>query len=997
MDTNLIGLIMTITVAVFLVLSMLIGLIVGFKKNLGHALFNLILAVLLLFAVAPLAKLVLHADLSNLGVDLGGAINLKEYILSMIKEAEGIQELLVNCPSIETVIEELPLMIVSPLLFTVLFWVLKIIVYVFELIGGLIFGIVKLASKKKDKNKTKKHRLLGVLVGVFSGLVLVFATFLPVFGFNSVLLKLNSIMVEVEADPADPVTVSTQSNDPQTEEKPLLNVLIGDDITMYLDAFNSNIGSTIATVTGIKALSELGFDKLTTAEVNGVKITLDEEITSMSKIYLDVNYISTIDFKTATKEEIATAIEKVESLINTALEMKLVTVVGDELIPYVAENLQNEDSILYVEPLEDATLNQLLLDALVLIATYDVDFLKTDLIQILDVVEVVNDNNLIVGLRDRTFNDYNDYLALIKNTNADFSTEFSSKLLSINLINNLTPNLIETGLKEAYTLYDINYVEKEITKENAKTFLTNLLSKLIDTVKSLDSTKDYYVTTDTFTYLGGTLNNLMDRNVISNENYNALLTKVQADLTDLASNLPIDITSVPENLSLITNFETEVDKIKLAFADFETFYADFKTHKDFVAYIQNGEIGTLGKVLDELEDSNTFKDILEIYNSAINYLSESMEGGTSSFKNTIETLKIDATSVSWENELTAIQPVVKEVFELSELELTNVESALNILDLCATLDSVENNPNSTVFSAKMQPLIVALLNDFKGLTTDAQIDSLVLEVKTKLENRGEDTIETAVSKGLLAYTNILIPNASEFSNTAVSDMITDIKGKIDASVNGTLTVNFRDEFNYLLTFADDVNNFQNFDSLSTTERNELITRIEGLKNSAILGNCKQHFVNIALSTVEDYLDGYNDNVGLSEELNKLKDTILNNVDLTTVVNDFDTFKDIAGSLLTETADFENFENMDTTTVANALETIRETDTFTNDFTNSVLSTIISNVNDNAQESDLDATTKQKIENYVNDAILYLENPETEINNSTYLTILDDLYDLIEES
>ncbi|MBO5888924.1 MAG: hypothetical protein J6Q58_02155, partial [Clostridia bacterium] len=139
MDLKLISLLITGVVLLIILLSSIIGIIKGFKKSLASGIFNLILVIVLLIFTKLITNLLINADLSGLNIIVDGekVTSLNQLIINMLQEEPSIANMLQSSPETVELITSLPVLIASPIVFTVLFWGIKLIAFIFELIGGL--------------------------------------------------------------------------------------------------------------------------------------------------------------------------------------------------------------------------------------------------------------------------------------------------------------------------------------------------------------------------------------------------------------------------------------------------------------------------------------------------------------------------------------------------------------------------------------------------------------------------------------------------------------------------------------------------------------------------------------------------------------------------------------------------------------------------------------------------------------------------------------------
>lgn len=1000
MDINLISLIITGVVALIILLSSLIGIIKGFKKSLASGIFNLVLVTILLIFTKLITNLIINADISwlNIVVDGEKLTSLNQFIINMLQQEPSIANMLQSSPETVDLIISLPSLIASPIVFTVLFWGIKLIAFIFEIIGG-IFALIFLPFRKKkkpqfDENgkpirvpKKSKRRLLGGLLGLASGLVILFATFMPIFGIAGVFNDLNKIKIDNSGNlvVSGSIYASEENVQPETN-KTLFTELLGNEAKQYLDLYNNCIGINVARFTGVEALGSVAFNSLASTKLNGTKIKLVDEVKSVVKIYQD--YLTVNDLlklETLDKEQMDTLISKVENLINDAFNVKIVTALGSYLLPEIVDGILNDPEFFIKLPEEidkDMATKMIVEGALNVIKDYPFDNVRVVLLDLTSTSTLLNDNNILTPLYNssKTGNklEFDDVITMLKNSNEDFADKLSEKITNLNLIKDLSPTLIDSAFTGIFNALELDYETNNITVEKAHNVLNIILTNLINGVKTIDTTKDYYVTQNTFGYVGNILNITKDTSVLTETQYNSLITKAQTEIKKIEA--PIELDKISTNLAEVSNWSSEMDKFSLAFGDFETLYIDINEMNDFD--ITEINLTNAGKLFDKLEDTTIFNGaVKDVYNFALDMAKSSL----ANFDNVFSILEIEDNNVNWEKELTAIEPLIVEIVNFSDKTFTDIESAKQVLTLCDKFDEVEQNANSTIFSTKMQPLLEEVLKVVKNNSNNETINGLIVDVEERLDKRTTDTLKTCVLKGIFDYSTTLIPNSSsEFTDSNIQAMISEIKTNIN-NLDNLQNVDYEKELDFMLNFADIVTDLQNFENLNDNEITELSTFLDSLSDSLIFANSTTHIVNFVIDTAIDAIT--NDELNITTLLEELKETTT--VDITTLLEDMNTIKDKISDLNIDTSDIAS---LNTTELSTTLETIRNTETFNDKFTNTILSNLLTNVNEDAQNNSLlSSDKKQEITNFVTTQKTNLATSQT--TSTTYLTILNSLKNL----
>ena len=998
MDLNIISWIITGIVIFIILLTSLIGIIKGFKKSLASGIFNLVLAIVLLIFTKLITNLIINADLSELNINVDGqqVTSINQLIINMLQQEPSVSQMLQSSPEAVKLITSLPVLIASPFVFTILFWVIKLIVFVISLICGLFALIFKPFKKKKKKQldangkliktpKKKKYRLLGGLVGLVAGLIIVFATFMPVFGVASVFNKLNEIKIDESGNLVIANNITLYADDNTTTSKTLFTELLGDEANTYLNLYNNNIGVNIARFTGIETLGSVAFNNLASTKVEETEIKLVDEVTSVVKIYKDyitVNDLLTLE--TLDKDQLSTLITTLDSLINNAFNVKTVSALGNYLLPEIIDGILNDPNFFIKLPEDinnDLATKIIVEGALNAIKEYPFDNVKVVLLDLTSTLNLLNENNILAPVYNSSKTGaeikIEDYLTLIKNTNSDFAAKLSEKITGINIIKDLSPSLIDGGLTAAFTAMQLDYESNNINKEKANAVLNLILTNLIDGVKTLDTTTGYYITQDTFAYAGNILNITKDTDVLTETQYNSIISKAQTELNNLEA--PLELTNLSNNLESVTSWPEEMNKLSLAFSDFVTVYNNVSSMEEFD--IADINLTSASKLFDKLESTTLLNNaVKDLYNYFLDMAKSSM----TEYVNVFEILKISETQIYWENELTALKPLLDEILSFKDKTFTDIESAKEVLTLCEKFDEVEQNTNSLIYSAKMQPLLEEVLNVVKTTSNNETITGLITDVQERLDKRSNETLKTCVLKGIFDYSTTLIPDTSEFTDTNIKLMIGEIKSNI-ANLDNIQNVDYEKELDYMLDFADKISDLQNFENLSDEEITEISTFLDSLSDSNIFADCKNHVINFVIDTAINSIT--NDELGITNLLEELKETI--NVDITTLLEDMNTIKDNSTNLDIDTSDIAN---LNTTEVASALELIRNTETFDNGFTNTIVSNMLNNINNDAQSNSLLPSNKKlEISEYVNTQKLNLQ--AIEVTTTTYQAILDGLKDL----
>lgn len=1000
MDLNIINYVITGVVLLIILLTSLLGIIRGFKRSLYNGIFNLVLVIILLIFTKLFTNLIINADLSGLNIVVEGKriTSINQFIIDMLQQEPSIAQMLQSSPETVKLITSLPVLIASPFVFVIFFWIIKLIEFIISLICGLI-SLICLPFRKKKKTqfdekgkpiktpKKRKKRLLGALIGLASGFVIIFATFMPVFGVASVFNELNEIKLDSNGNLVVTNNLTLYADDGTNPNKTLFSEIVGEEFSEYLDLYNNCIGINIARFTGIEALGSVAFNSLASTEIEGNKIKLVDEVNSVVKIYKDYLIINDLLLlETLDKDQIDSLISTFNNIINNAFNVKTVSALGNYLLPEFINGLLNDPNFFVKLPEDidkDIATKLIVEGALNAIKEYPFDNVKVILLELTSTLQLLNENNILAPIYNSSKTgemlEVEDYLTLIKNTNTNFAENLSEKITNINLIKDLSPVLLDSGLTAMFEAMDLEYTTNEITEEKAHEVITTLLSNTINLCKTIDSNKDYYITKDSFDSIGSILNLTKDTAVISDSQYNNMITKIQSIILDAEP--PLDLSIMLNNLPEVINWEVEANKFSLAFDDFEIVYANITNMESFE--IEDIDLISAGKLFDKLEDTTLLNGaIKDVYNFCLDMAKDSMLD----FDQVFEILKINENEINWEKELTSIKPLIDEIITFSDKTFTDIESAKQVLTLCEKFDEVEQNTNSIIYSTKMQPLLEEVLKVVKTNSNNETINGLITDILQRLENRNNETLKTCVLKGIFDYSTTLIPDTSEFSDTNIKLMIGEIKSNI-ANLDNMQNVDYEKELDYMLEFANKIEYLQNFANLTDNEITEIANFLDGLEDSNLFAGCKNHIKNFVIDAAISNIA--EDKLGITNLLEELKETTT--IDIATLLEDMNTIKDNVDNFEVDTSDIAI---LNTTEIALTLETIRNTDTFNNEFTNTILSNLLTNINEDAQNNNLLPNVKKlEISEYINTQKTNLQN--NEILDTTYKNILDGLKTLFD--
>ncbi len=863
------SLVLSILMLAFIVIGALYGLIVGFKKGLISGIYNLVLVVLLIIITSSITTLVLQMDLSSFGLSANGVTcnTLGDYLCELIQSNPEISNAITSHPELKDVILTLPSLIASPFIFVVLFWAIKLIVFIISLPINLIIHLCTKGKKKQvdargKEIKPKKRRLLGMACGIVIGLIAVFATMIPIYGLGSALIKLDEIKM---TDSGSSIVLYAEGEDDdsgeENESKSLLESLVGKDTSeIIISAYKGNVAINVTRIIGFEAIGGRAFNSLTRTKINGTEVRLLDDITNLANVYANyVDIYNLLSKETLTQTEMTDVLTKTDDTINKVFNVKFLTAVGNTVFPIVVDSILNDPDFPIQIPddiKKDEIKNYIVEQALITLQEYDFTFVKDVLLSITDILKTTNDNGILTpvynSIKTETSLTTKDYVNLIKNTNTTFAHDISTKLCNIQFIKDMSPTFVDSLFTGVFKAIDSPYSSNDITKEKASSFISNAIENAIETVKTLELESSLYCTKNSFSYIGKILDSIKDPEVLTNVQYQDLVEFVQTKATNFTSSLPVDLTGVINNISSVTNWTDELEKISETFDDLSDFYDKIKLEG---VDINTLDLTTLGRMFNKLELTTLFGDeIRPIYNDML----ETSKSSLTDYSSALEILKItdadlteaNQTKVDWENELTAISPLIKEILKFKDTPLpeSDTEKAKVLISLCNKFDDVEQNQNSKIYGKKMQPLLTEVFTISKNL--DAENSELYDDVIYRLNNRKpNETLTNCVEKGAITYA----------INTALDSISTEhgIKDALTKAKDFIIENNTLDKLlDSLETINSEIDSLKNLDCSDITNITDetidsLANSLNKIKNT---GSFPVSFTNEIMSNVLGEID-----------------------------------------------------------------------------------------------------------------------------------------------
>ena len=461
--------------AVFVISGILTGMARGFKRSL----LRFVLYVGLLVAVFFLAPLVTNA-LLGINVQIAGRTPqgwvdfLGEQLAIVLQDSFGkyvapfggyVQELALG----------LVLAVVNIALFTVMYFVLKLVTWILYTILAHVWA----PTKDRKGNKLPKNAGGGMLIGALQGLCLFMFFMLPI---NGLLGVVHHAVVYQEAQTEVVATMS--AGDDYTDADGEIDLgKVFTEIDGAMGTYNS-----VMKYTGLQFLSDKAFEYQLTVRIDGAEpINLVHDINSVLELYIDSQNLETTFVKL---EELftgkgyklsSTDYQRLRSVVNKVFDLNLLnladwfladldnvlnmpfgedetylegtTVIADSiygnLIQTMATTREIEGDVNKYAELEKG------MRVLVrYVADKKLDLVRYDILTLLDIAEAVTAYQIVYGgetqtvvdvFAQNTLNSWDDYLELVTTRLAVASGEYA---VETPLVNVLGTNLQKLSLAQ---------------------------------------------------------------------------------------------------------------------------------------------------------------------------------------------------------------------------------------------------------------------------------------------------------------------------------------------------------------------------------------------------------------------------------------------------------------------------------------------------------------------------------------------------------------------
>jgi hypothetical protein len=331
----------------FIVFSAFWGLIRGIKKTTFRGAWLIVTALVLFFVTPLVTRFIFTLNISalNLKIDEIQIITLKQAVEDFISSNADLSGFSSQTPFIVNAITTLPQLILNVIIFVVLFWILKIILWpIWAIIAATVI------KKKNIKGeKLKKYHLAGMLVGIVLGLFIGSLTLMPVLNIISLAAKIENETVDLNTENI----IGADDDSTNDVEGGIISRITDEDIANFILSFDDSYASQLYKYTGFGLLNKAMFNGLTTVSLNKESINLEKDILNgikAFKIFENLKDVNFNDLSTLTEAKINDILSYADELVDVVFEINTVKALGNQFMPFVLQEMvTNPNFVVYYQ------------------------------------------------------------------------------------------------------------------------------------------------------------------------------------------------------------------------------------------------------------------------------------------------------------------------------------------------------------------------------------------------------------------------------------------------------------------------------------------------------------------------------------------------------------------------------------------------------------------------------------------------------------------------
>lgn len=878
MSVQLIGIILTILFFVLIALGTISGIIRGASKSTFRLIWTLVITVVLFFVCGYITKALFDLQLSFLPVPDGYEHTLHGLIQSYIESDPQIADICNSSIAMKELVNNAPYLILNVIIFEVLFWLAKWLLWPVWAILAKIFikkNKVTINNGTRATIDKKKHRVIGAFVGAFMGICTAIVTVMPVVGLSSVLIKLE---------------------DTKTEDgKGLITYIAGDkasQIVPYIYVYEDSALKPILKYTYLESFDNIMFDSLTTLQVNDSTISLNDLVDTASDVYADAMYLLDVDFTNLTREDVQNILPHLRNIVNKVLDNNTLSEIALGVSHYAMNEYINSES--FSTMLAEKGWEKYRSEIQEIVNTFDpndahIDEIKGDLEGIIDSIEVLNDNDVLIPLIRGEINSINSFVSSLSD---DFTADISTALAKIGTMKRAVPIMFDVAIQTLCDNMGIQFDgEANMSINNYETFVTNIVGSVMDLLSEFDTNDNLEINGGTLEIFGSMIDSIKDCGMLSSENFTKLIDGFEGYAIDLLGeqtdqNVVNIISPIIKNISTTTSYKNDLAIIGRVIDEVSDAYKnnEFNDYKSL-------NLQKMGTWLDELYQTSVFKNSIdEVIDKTQDYIAsleidEYIKKGAEKLVPYIKQVK------EFEAELTKLAPVYQKTIDLINADNASKKDVIKALAI-----SIDNaiSEGSQIITKKH--IVDVAKTALQYIEMDANLKDIVSDAVSIIDSSETISFAKEIEFALSIYDDVkVLIDSKDYTN---EETVTSIATKVDNAISqGSVIITKANIVDLATKFLDTMDLDQTIKDMA----NDVILAIRDSDSNFKFANEVKNILPI-YNDVQSLIDlgDYTDETLLTQLGRHLDSAITNQ----SIIIDLDTISELAQSLFDSVTDID---------------------------------------------------------------------------------------------
>lgn len=818
----------------FVLSGMLWGIIRGLKKQSFRLGWIAVVALILFFVTPVITKELMNVDLSFLGAEPMDVplTTINEFVNALLVEPEvtgDYAQIFIDNPEVAAYATQIVTIFLNAILYVLFFWLFKILLWPL----WAIFSAVFIKKKNKDGTKKKKYRAFGMIVGIVLGIFVGATTIMPVMGILNIAGKIEYETSEIMLDEKGNEVTDKNGNKVRTGKNGFFTEKVNANVGDLIRAYGESIPLGVLRYTGIEFFNGLAFDALSTTKIDNKNIVLKNELTSIFKVMDSASDLKNFEFKDYDKQKLQKLINVIEDVTNSVFEINTINVVGDKLLPYVINQmLTNDEFVIKLPASEDKIVNYTVKQTLTQIKDIKFADLKNEIGCILNIAKVLNKTDVLAPI----LNNEVDEQTILNNLTEEDATEITNNIYEMKTLGSAMPVVLNAAfwyVAESLEVTDFSVEEQVVSVEEVKKLTDALINIGLKAYNTIDTDSKYYVTNQTFGYLGQVLDAVVSYPGLGNENYKKIILAVEdrlydslesmlGDLDETYNDIKQPVLSAVHNLNKITKYEEELTKVGSVFNNAINVFESLENNTEI-------NLEDMGAVLDGVKTTTLLGD--------------------------------------------AIIPIAKATFKIVKNELPEEFS-----DMAPVLERISNNVEKVTSWQTEFRNYQKLYATITKMADDSNLEQNILaDENTYFSELGEsvNALNTSVLFGseiknivkvVIDYAETLMPEGTNIANGAFA--------KINANLSEANNIDWKLEFETIKELANAANEFNDV----TVPLEKIGERIDNViaKNSTLI--TRDVITEVFVNAIDEFAKDITDSETL-KIVTKIKTTITQNTNL----------------------------------------------------------------------------------------------------------------------